>query len=146
MAGNGLDVGGGSAPHGSANPAEHAASALPDLGLHAAAHTMSAGMLAGHLSAALLCGLWLWRGESAAFALARALATLAAHAAPALRRALALTAPTRPAPPRPARRPRPNTGRRSRLRGAVHAHIVHRRGPPAPSRPRATAPGRTRHA
>ncbi|MBB1247342.1 hypothetical protein GL263_27915, partial [Streptomyces durbertensis] len=37
----------------------------------------SAGMLAAHLLAAAVCGLWLWRGETALFRLLRLLRTLA---------------------------------------------------------------------
>ncbi|MFF4185455.1 hypothetical protein ACFYZ9_19885 [Streptomyces sp. NPDC001691] len=108
----------------------------------AAAHTMSGGMLAAHLLAALVCGLWLWRGETAAFRLARAVGALGALAARPLRRALALVRTCVPAPSRPARRPRPHHRPRPRLRGAVHSHAVIRRGPPARGRTRATAPGR----
>ncbi|MGW7437548.1 hypothetical protein [Streptomyces sp. NPDC054849] len=101
-----------------------------------------AGMIAAHVLAALLCAAWLARGEAAVFRLARVLGAAALHAARPLSRALALVR-TRvavvPAPPgfrAPYERPR-------RLRGAVHAHAVVRRGPPR-SGPvhRSTAPGR----
>ncbi|MDX3802048.1 hypothetical protein [Streptomyces sp. AK04-3B] len=81
-------------------------------------------MFAAHSLAALVCGLWLWRGESAAFRVGRALA--AAVFVP-LRLALRTTgvaprpqAPARPAPAPPARR----------LRAALLQHAVSRRGPP----------------
>ncbi|WP_329102693.1 hypothetical protein [Streptomyces sp. NBC_01439] len=105
-----------------------------------------AAMIAGHVLAGLLCAAWLARGEAAFFRLARVLATAALHAARPLARALALVrarAAAVPAPPVfPARYERPR-----RLRGAVHAHAVVRRGPPgrAPL-PRSTAPGRPAHA
>ncbi|MEV7556812.1 hypothetical protein [Streptomyces sp. NPDC089795] len=105
-----------------------------------------AGMIAAHVLAGLLCAAWLARGEAAVFRLARVLATAALHAARPLARALALVrarVAALPAPPvflAPYERPR-------RLRGAVHAHAVVRRGPPgrAPL-PRSTAPGRPAHA
>ncbi|WP_229875164.1 hypothetical protein [Streptomyces nojiriensis] len=105
-----------------------------------------AAMIAAHVLAGLLCAAWLARGEAAVFRLARVLATAALHAARPLARALALVrarAAAVPAPPVfPARYERPR-----RLRGAVHAHAVVRRGPPgrAPL-PRPTAPGRPAHA
>ncbi|MGW6982548.1 hypothetical protein ACWGE1_24455 [Streptomyces sp. NPDC054932] len=105
-----------------------------------------AGMIAAHVLAGLLCAAWLARGEAAFFRLARVLATAALHAARPLARALALVrervtaAPVPPVAPAPYERPR-------RLRGAVHAHAVVRRGPPgrAPLL-RSTAPGRPSHA
>ncbi|MFF4265748.1 hypothetical protein [Streptomyces virginiae] len=105
-----------------------------------------AGMIAAHVLAALLCAAWLARGEAAVFRLARVLATAALHAARPLARALALVRarvaalPARPVLPTPYERPR-------RLRGAVHAHAVVRRGPPGRvPLPRFTAPGRPAHA
>uniref|UniRef100_A0AAU2VB69 Uncharacterized protein n=1 Tax=Streptomyces sp. NBC_00003 TaxID=2903608 RepID=A0AAU2VB69_9ACTN len=112
------------------------------MAVDAAAHTMSGGMLAAHLLAALICGIWLWRGEAAAFRLARAVGALGVLAARPLRRALALVRTCVPAPPRPVRRPRPHHRPRPRLRGAVHSHAFIRRGPPARGLTRATAPGR----
>lgn len=105
-----------------------------------------AGMIAAHVLAALLCASWLARGEAAVFRLARVTAAAALHAARPLARALALVrarAAAVPAPPvLPARYERPR-----RLRGAVHAHAVVRRGPPARTPlPRFTAPGRPAHA
>ncbi|MDX3536375.1 hypothetical protein PV721_18725 [Streptomyces sp. MB09-01] len=100
------------------------------------------GMIAAHLLAGLLCAAWLARGEAAVFRLARVLGAAALHAARPLARALALVrarvaaVPAPPAFPAPRERPR-------RLRGAVHAHAVVRRGPPgAGPFPRFTAPGR----
>ncbi|MFD9482341.1 MULTISPECIES: hypothetical protein [Streptomyces] len=105
-----------------------------------------AAMIAAHVLAGLLCAAWLARGEAAVFRLARVLATAALHTARPLARALALVRarvaalPAPPVFPAPYERPR-------RLRGAVHAHAVVRRGPPghAPL-PRSTAPGRPAHA
>ncbi|MFJ3721619.1 hypothetical protein ACIPYQ_03505 [Streptomyces sp. NPDC090045] len=100
------------------------------------------GMIAAHLLAGLLCAAWLARGEAAVFRLARVLGAAALHAARPLARALALVrarvaaVPAPPAFPTPCERPR-------RLRGAVHAHAVVRRGPPGSGPfPRFTAPGR----
>ncbi|MBP2036416.1 hypothetical protein [Streptomyces avidinii] len=105
-----------------------------------------AGMIAAHVLAGLLCAAWLARGEAAVFRLARVLATAALHAARPLARALALVrtraaaVPAPPVHPTPYERPR-------RLRGAVLAHAVVRRGPPGRlPLPRATAPGRPAHA
>ncbi|QFZ76288.1 hypothetical protein GFH48_26170 [Streptomyces fagopyri] len=89
----------------------------------AAGGTSSLGMLAAHLLAALLCGLWLAHGERAAF---RVLRALASRLAAPLRLFLALPAPVvrpRPAP----RRHRP--ARAPRLLLLVHA--ITSRGPPA---------------
>ncbi|QGZ48636.1 hypothetical protein GPZ77_09765 [Streptomyces sp. QHH-9511] len=99
-------------------------------------HT-SGGMLAAHLLAALICGLWLARGEAAIFGLARVVG--GALALTPLRRLLALArlrvrVPELPHPVRP----RPHT---RRLLGVVLAHTLSRRGPPRLSVPRATALG-----
>ncbi|MFJ2593256.1 hypothetical protein [Streptomyces erythrochromogenes] len=101
-----------------------------------------AGMIAAHALAGLVCAAWLARGEAAVFRLARVLGAAALHAARPLARALDLVrarVAAVPAPPvfrAPYRRPR-------RLRGAVHAHAVVRRGPPGSgSAHRSTAPGR----
>ncbi|MFG2482549.1 hypothetical protein ACGFSI_07255 [Streptomyces virginiae] len=105
-----------------------------------------AAMIAAHVLAGLLCAAWLARGEAAVFRLARVLATAALHAARPLARALALVRARVAAPPAPPVVPAPYE-RPRRLRGAVHAHAVVRRGPPgrAPL-PRFTAPGRPAHA
>ncbi|WP_150257165.1 hypothetical protein [Streptomyces venezuelae] len=105
-----------------------------------------AGMIAAHVLAGLLCAAWLARGEAAVFRLARVLAAAALHAARPLARALALVRARVAAPPAPPVLPARNE-RPRRLRGAVHAHAVVRRGPPgrAPL-PRSTAPGRPAHA
>ncbi|MCX4575048.1 hypothetical protein OHB41_18015 [Streptomyces sp. NBC_01571] len=89
----------------------------------AAGGASSLGMLAAHLLAALLCGLWLAHGERAAF---RVLRALAARLAAPLRLLLALPAPV--GHPRPRlRRHRP--ARAPRLLLLVHA--ITSRGPPA---------------
>ncbi|MGW6570007.1 hypothetical protein [Streptomyces sp. NPDC054975] len=93
----------------------------------------SPGMLAAHLLAALVCGLWLARGEAALFALAR---TVGALAFAPLRLLLAVVRV--PEPPHQVR-PRPRTPRRPH--GVVLAHALSRRGPPRLSAPRATALG-----
>ncbi|MEU1707701.1 hypothetical protein ABZ478_20290 [Streptomyces sp. NPDC005706] len=82
----------------------------------------SAGMLAAHLLAALLCGLWLAYGEKAAFRILRA--ATARLAAP-LRLLLAL--PATPARPHPRLRRR-RSARAPRLLLLVHSIVS--RGPP----------------
>ncbi|MFI0925580.1 hypothetical protein ACH4TP_16835 [Streptomyces sp. NPDC021012] len=93
-----------------------------------------AGMLAVHLLAALLCGVWLARGEAAFFTLARA---ALAYAFTPLRLIRALV-PVAGTPRRPVRRARRNA---RRPRTVVLAHTLSRRGPPRLSAPRATALG-----
>ncbi|MFD4374541.1 hypothetical protein [Streptomyces sp. NPDC058486] len=92
------------------------------------------GMLAVHLLAALVCGLWLARGEAAFFALAEAALTPLRHL---------LAVPLGPVavpddPRRPVRRPRRNA-RRPHV--TVLAHVLSRRGPPRLSVPRAMVLG-----
>ncbi|MDT9688062.1 hypothetical protein Q5762_06795 [Streptomyces sp. P9(2023)] len=99
----------------------------------AAGSSSSLGMLAAHLLAALVCGLWLARGEAALFALARTVGTFVFTP---LRLLLAVVRV--PEPPQ-AVRPRPHS--RRRLHGVVLAHTLSRRGPPRLSVPRATALG-----
>ncbi|MFF1482332.1 hypothetical protein ACFVYD_33075 [Streptomyces sp. NPDC058301] len=83
----------------------------------------STGMLAAHLLAALLCGLWLAHGERAAFRILRAFAGW-------LFAPLRLTRLTA-APPRPAR-PRARRDRTVRLpRQLFLVHAITSRGPPA---------------
>ncbi|MGW0333701.1 hypothetical protein ACWD0J_17820 [Streptomyces sp. NPDC003011] len=81
-------------------------------------------MIAAHTLAALVCGLWLWRGESAAFRLGRSLA--AAMFVP-LRLALRITgsAPPPQLPEAPV-----IADPASRLHAALLQHVVSRRGPP----------------
>ncbi|MFJ8191949.1 hypothetical protein ACIQ8D_19580 [Streptomyces sp. NPDC096094] len=91
---------------------------------HAMGGMSSTGMLAAHLVAALLCGLWLAHGERAVFRILRCLATR-------------LVAPLRlllrlPAPPH---RPRVRGARRAASdrapRRLLLAHAITSRGPPA---------------
>ncbi|MFF3836799.1 hypothetical protein [Streptomyces sp. NPDC001930] len=95
---------------------------------------MGTGMLAAHLLAAILCGLWLAHGEAAFFTLARA---ALAYAFTPLRLLFArVRVPdVRRRPVRRARRSahRPHT--------VVLAHTLSRRGPPRLSVPRATTLG-----
>ncbi|MFI1102351.1 hypothetical protein [Streptomyces melanogenes] len=83
----------------------------------------STGMLAAHLLAALLCGLWLAHGERAAFRILRAFAGW-------------LFAPLRPAllSAAPPRAPRPRARRDRTVRSPRQLFLVHAitsRGPPA---------------
>ncbi|MET9683213.1 hypothetical protein [Streptomyces coeruleorubidus] len=83
----------------------------------------SSGMLAAHLLAALLCGLWLAHGERAAFRILRA---LAGWLVAPLRLILQLPAP----PHRP--RVRARRGRSERTpRQLLLTHTITSRGPPA---------------
>ncbi|MER5312119.1 hypothetical protein ABT034_30520 [Streptomyces sp. NPDC002773] len=92
------------------------------------------GMLAVHLIAAILCGLWLAHGEAAFFTLARA---ALAYAFTPLR-LLSARVRVPEAPRRPVRRSRRTPDRPHTV---VLAHALSRRGPPRLSRPRATALG-----
>ncbi|TXL92791.1 hypothetical protein [Streptomyces sp. IB2014 016-6] len=91
----------------------------------AAAGDTSPAMLTAHLLAGAGCALWLARGEAAFFRLAR---TVAAFAFTPL--GLLLAAPRPLAVPPPVR-PRHRTRAPHRPRGAVPAHAMSRRGPPA---------------
>ncbi|MFF9030967.1 hypothetical protein [Streptomyces iakyrus] len=82
----------------------------------------SLGMLAAHLLAALLCGLWLGHGERAVFRLLRA---VGGRLAAPLRLLSALPVP----PPPPVRRRRRPANRSPRRLLLVHA--ITTRGPPA---------------
>ncbi|MFH8659253.1 hypothetical protein [Streptomyces afghaniensis] len=81
----------------------------------------SLGMLAAHLLAALLCGLWLGHGERAVFRLLRAVGS---RLAAPLRLLFALPVP----PPPPVRARRWSSDRAPRLLLLVHA--ITSRGPP----------------
>ncbi|MER7761352.1 hypothetical protein [Streptomyces sp. NPDC097619] len=128
----------------------HGTAALPDTAgmtdmagmAGMAGHGGTFGMIAVHVLAALFCALWLARGEAAVFRLARALRSLGVLAGRPLLRALALVGAAVPAPPRRAPRPRTRRRRPHRLRGAVPAHALVRRGPPTLLVPSTTAPGR----
>ncbi|MEV7369270.1 hypothetical protein AB0O51_00065 [Streptomyces sp. NPDC090301] len=124
------------AMHGTAGADGAAGMAGPhDLGATTAMFMdMSTGMLAAHLLAALLCGLWLAHGEAAFFTLARA---ALAYAFTPLRLLLA-RAQVPDAPRRPVRRARRSAHRPHTV---VLAHTLSRRGPPRLSAPRATTLG-----
>ncbi|MGW0733227.1 hypothetical protein [Streptomyces sp. NPDC002851] len=110
---------------------EHAAAMGHGQDHAAMAHTQghgSAGMLAAHLLSALLCALWLARGEAALFQLLRTLEALTFTPLRLLGAAVRL-----PEPPGPGRRPWSWYGP-ARPRTAVLAHVVSRRGPPVTAR------------
>ncbi|WP_217251230.1 hypothetical protein [Streptomyces sp. AC602_WCS936] len=115
----------GAADHaGHAVHAAHGMNATDAVG-HAMGGMSPTGMLAAHLVAALLCGLWLAHGERAAFRLVR---SLAARLVAPLRLLL------RPAVP--PHRPRVRTGRAASGRAPRRltlAHAITSRGPPARS-------------
>ncbi|MFJ9417875.1 hypothetical protein ACIRPT_27520 [Streptomyces sp. NPDC101227] len=84
------------------------------------------GMFLAHLLAALVCGLWLWRGEAAVFRLARSLAGLLFAPlllALATQGRAGLRLPARPLADAPV----------LRLRAELLHDIVSRRGPPGTS-------------
>ncbi|WP_354644028.1 hypothetical protein [Kitasatospora camelliae] len=107
--------GGGHGLHAAMDPAAMAATT----------HGVSAGMLAGHLLAALACALLLWRGEAAITGVFDLLGTLAAVLVPAL----LLLRPWRPRPV-PALRPAWRAVRTPR--SALLSSVLVRRGPPGP--------------
>jgi hypothetical protein len=125
-AGMGMNMGTGmgGAAHGHAPHAPHAMDLMGQTGAVAAGGGPSSyGMLAAHLLAALLCGLWLAHGERAAF---RVLRAVAGRLAAPLRRLFAV--PVAPERPR-VRVRRRGTDRAPRLLLLVHA--ITSRGPPA---------------
>ncbi|WP_176963715.1 hypothetical protein [Streptomyces sp. 2224.1] len=85
------------------------------------------GMFLAHVLAALVCGLWLWRGEAAAFRLARSVA--AVWFAPLMLVLATLDPPAL----KPTARPVAGGGHVLRLRGVFLHHVLSRRGPPKPS-------------
>ncbi|MZE81091.1 hypothetical protein [Streptomyces xinghaiensis] len=96
--------------------------------LAAVSHGNSAGMLLAHLLAAVVCGLWLWRGEAAAHRLGRALAALLSAPLRRLR-----DVPFHPADVRDARRPCRSAAagwERPQPVPVSLRHAVVRRGPP----------------
>ncbi|CAM5257925.1 hypothetical protein [Streptomyces narbonensis] len=123
-------MGSAGGPMGSTDPVEP----MDLMSMSPMAMDSGAGMLAVHLLAALLCGLWLAHGEAAFFTLAEA---ALAYAFTPLRLLFArVRVPD--APRGPVRRPRGNAHRPHTV---VLAHTVSRRGPPRLSVPRATALG-----
>ncbi|MGG7569502.1 hypothetical protein [Streptomyces sirii] len=85
------------------------------------------GMFLAHALAALVCGVWLWRGEAATFQLARSVA--AVWFAP-LMLVLATLGWTGL---KPTARPVDGCGHVLCLRGVFLQHVLSRRGPPTPS-------------
>ncbi|MFH8486656.1 hypothetical protein [Streptomyces longisporoflavus] len=114
-------------------PASSATSAMPEMppmdhmdhmgGGHDMSGMSPTGMLAAHLLAALLCGLWLAHGERAAFRVARA---FAGWLVAPLRVPLALPAPAH----RPRVRPRRHRSA-GRPRQLLLVYVITSRGPPA---------------
>ncbi|MFF4017876.1 hypothetical protein [Streptomyces sp. NPDC001843] len=120
-------MGMGSAGMGSLRMGHMGASGMDGTGMDGAGYSLdggspSLGMLAAHLLAALLCGLWLAHGEKAAFRILRA---VAGRLAAPLRLLLAL--PATPDRPRVTLRRR----RSDRApRGLLLVHAITSRGPP----------------
>ncbi|WP_435854287.1 hypothetical protein [Streptomyces subrutilus] len=113
------------AAHGMHEMAAASAGAAETAVAHGSAAASSTGMLAAHLLAAVLCGLWLAHGERASFRVLRAVAT---RLWSPLR---LLVDPHRPATPLPPRL-RPRRPRRRRpFRRLFLVHAITSRGPPA---------------
>ncbi|MEU2396101.1 hypothetical protein [Streptomyces sp. NPDC007369] len=132
---------GGTAGFGGMAGAGAAGGAAGPADLAAMAGNGGLGMIVAHVLAGLLCAAWLAWGEAAVFRLAAALGATALLAARPLARALALVRARAVLIPLPPGR-RPAYAPPRRLRGAVHAHALVRRGPPRPRSLHATAPGR----
>lgn len=88
-------------------------------------HGASVGMVLAHVAAGLLCGLWLGRGEVAAFRLGRALAGFLFAPLVLACRVFMAAGAQRPVAPAPAADPELRRLRRRPLR-----HVLSRRGPP----------------
>ncbi|MEV8531275.1 hypothetical protein [Streptomyces sp. NPDC051211] len=141
----GMDMGGMSGMSGTAADAPATADLTGMADMAGMAGHGGFGMIAAHVLAGLFCAGWLAWGEAAVFRMARALRVLAVLAAEPLRRVPALAAvrpPVLPEPPGASASASRTQERPRRLRGAVHAHAVVRRGPPRWPSTRATAPGR----
>ncbi|MER6046270.1 hypothetical protein ABT168_02055 [Streptomyces sp. NPDC001793] len=95
------------------------------MGMVATGHSWSLGMALAHCLAALTCGLWLWRGEAAAFRLARSLAACVFAPLQRARRSFAHVGPASPV------RPAAACGLVRRLCAWPLRYAVFRRGPPA---------------
>jgi hypothetical protein len=105
--------------------AMHTMPAMPAMPAMHEMHTWTLGMLAAHVVAALVCALWLWRGEAAVWRLGRALAALVTG--PLSRaRAVGGAAPLRT--PRAGRAPAPAV--LSPPSAVVLRYALVRRGPP----------------
>jgi hypothetical protein len=103
----------------------HAMHTMPAMPAMHEMHTWTLGMLAAHVVAALVCALWLWRGEAAVWRLGRALAALVTG--PLSRaRAVGGAAPLRT--PRAGRAPAPAV--LSPPSAVVLRYALVRRGPP----------------
>lgn len=110
------------APHGLGQALYHAAGMSGMNG--PAAHSMTAGMWSAHIAAASVASWWLWRGESAAWELGRALVILLAVPLRLLTAVLLAWTPPKAAPAVVATAGRVGPGR-------LLGFSVGRRGPPA---------------
>ncbi|MFC8513989.1 hypothetical protein [Streptomyces sp. NPDC057257] len=93
----------------------------------ALSHLGSAGMVMAHLLAAVVCGLWLWRGEAAAHRIGRVLTAVVV--AP-LRRVCRVLFQGVAEPEPPSRRPASGDEERRRPASVSLRYVVVRRGPP----------------
>ncbi|GGU74452.1 hypothetical protein GCM10010211_45380 [Streptomyces albospinus] len=94
------------------------------VGMAATGHSWSLGMGLAHGLAALICGLWLWCGEAAAFRLGRSLAASVFAPLRRARRSFAYVGPASPV------RPGAAYGPVRRLCAWPLRYAVLRRGPP----------------
>ncbi|MFI9100600.1 hypothetical protein ACIGXA_08735 [Streptomyces fildesensis] len=105
--------------------------AAPDLmGMSSGGHD-STTMFLAHLLAAVVCGLWLWRGEAGAFRLGRALSALVAAPLRRVWRVLCRFFRTAEDDGRPCPRRTADDAPAHALRGVLLHHVLSRRGPPA---------------
>jgi hypothetical protein len=119
------------APAGMADMMMYHAAGMPNAAansaMNSAAHSMTIGMFASHVSAALVASWWLWQGEAAVWELARALVLLVAEPLRLLVAGLAtFAAPPRRSPAGAAFDTRDRLGP-----GRLIRFSVARRGPPA---------------
>ncbi|MDJ0340905.1 hypothetical protein QMK19_09265 [Streptomyces sp. H10-C2] len=112
-----------------AGSAGHRSTASDPMGMASGGHDSTA-MFFAHLLAAVVCGLWLWRGEAAAFRLGRALTALVAAPLRRVWRVLFIPARTAPADDPLSVRRAADDAPAHALRGVLLHHVLSRRGPP----------------
>ncbi|MEU0215479.1 hypothetical protein ABZ281_10290 [Streptomyces sp. NPDC006265] len=105
--------------------------------LSAVTHAASAGMLLAHLLAAVVCGVWLWRGEAAVHRIGRALAAVLFAPLRRVCRVLLRTEARRASPPC---RTAEGVAQDTRPTPSPLRHAVVRRGPPQGHHPCAHRP------
>lgn len=109
--------------------AGHHTAASDPMGMSAGGHD-STTMFLAHLLAAVVCGLWLWRGEAVAFRLGRAMSALLAAPLRRVWRVLRTPVPTARDEGRPRPRRTADDAPAHALRGVLLHYVLSRRGPP----------------